>query len=198
MQMGLTLHTPDFGTKSADGLGSSYSDSIETDATFLEPIGESAIGRTADKGLARIHPRLQAMMLAARYHGIELNPAEFPRSEGGQPPAPAALSQWAHHAGMWARAVRLRWRHLMRLQNGAPVVVLLNDGGAGLLTGVNPEQQVVYLRDPAAPADVPPVAVDELRMSQVWAGEAVLLRAARGHVTADAPFNLRWLADLVL
>ena len=137
-------------------------------------------------------------MLAARYHGMELNPAEFPRSPGEEAPAAAALSQWAHHAGMWSRAVRLRWRHLLRLQNGAPVVLLLSDGSAALLTGVNAEQQVVFLKDPAAPADMPPVAVDELRMSQAWAGEAVLLRVARGHVTADAQFNLRWLVDLVL
>ena len=41
-------------------------------------------------------------------------------------------------------------------------------------------------------------AVDELRLSQVWAGDAVLLRAARSVVTTDAPFNLRWLGGLVL
>jgi ATP-binding cassette subfamily B protein len=40
--------------------------------------------------------------------------------------------------------------------------------------------------------------VDELRLSQVWAGEAVLLRANRGYVQMDAVFNLRWLVDLVL
>jgi ATP-binding cassette subfamily B protein len=40
--------------------------------------------------------------------------------------------------------------------------------------------------------------VDELRLSQVWAGEAVLLRAARGQAPIDALFNLRWLVDLVL
>ena len=88
----------------AGGAGSLCFDSISTDATFLEPIGESAIERTANKGLAPIHLRLQAMMLAARYHGIELNPAEFPRSAGEEAPAAAALSQWAHHAGMWSCA----------------------------------------------------------------------------------------------
>jgi len=31
----------------------------------------------------------------------------------------------------------------------------------------------------------------------VWSGEAVLLRAARSYIAADAPFSLRWLADLV-
>jgi hypothetical protein len=91
--MGSTLDTQNSGTTSSSDLEGSSSDWIDTDATFLEPIGESAIERTADKGLAPIHLRLQAMMLAARYHGIELNPAEFPRSADGEAPAAAALSQ---------------------------------------------------------------------------------------------------------
>ena len=40
--------------------------------------------------------------------------------------------------------------------------------------------------------------VDELRLSEVWAGEAVLLRANRGFTEADAPFSLRWLISLVM
>ena len=40
--------------------------------------------------------------------------------------------------------------------------------------------------------------MDELRLSEVWAGEAVLLRASRGYAEADAPFSLRWLVGLVL
>ena len=35
-------------------------------------------------------------------------------------------------------------------------------------------------------------------MSEVWSGEAVLLRANRGLQEADAPFSIRWLAGLVL
>src|SRR6185436_4866887 len=66
------------------------------------------------------------------------------------------------------------------------------------LTGANPAQSVVFIRDPAAPPGTPPVAVDELRLSSVWSGDAVLLRAARQQATTDAPFNLRWLAGLVV
>ena len=40
--------------------------------------------------------------------------------------------------------------------------------------------------------------VDELRLSEVWAGEAVLLRANRGFAETDAPFSLRWLVGLVM
>src|SRR5205085_4732157 len=72
------------------------------------------------------------------------------------------------------------------------------DGGAGLLTGVNAEQNVVLIKDPAAPSSKPAIAVDELRLSQVWSGEAVLLRAERGAPEADAPFTLGWLGSLVM
>ena len=40
--------------------------------------------------------------------------------------------------------------------------------------------------------------VDELRLTEVWAGEAVLLRANRGFAENDAPFSLRWLFGMVM
>jgi ABC-type bacteriocin/lantibiotic exporters, contain an N-terminal double-glycine peptidase domain len=173
------------GTAGPD-LGSS--EAVPSDATFLEAGGWET---------APVDPRLLAMIHAGRHHGMELNPADFRHMTGDVQPSATALSLWAQNAGLWARAVRISWRHLLRLQNGAPVVLLLRDGRAALMTGVSPEQHVVFLKDPSAPVEGPPVAVDELRMSEVWSGEAVLLRAARGHVSTDAQFNLRWLADLV-
>jgi len=144
-----------------------------------------------------IHPRLLAMMMAGRYYGLELDPIEF-RGEGGEPvPSAAALSAWAQAAGMWSRAVRLRWRHLMGFQDSGPVVLLFTDGTAGLLTGANAEHKIVMIRDPRAPEADPPVPVDEMRLAEVWSGEAILLRAQRGHADADPPFTLRWLFGLV-
>jgi ATP-binding cassette, subfamily B, bacterial HlyB/CyaB len=151
-----------------------------------------------DAAGAALDPRLQAMVQAGRHHGVELDPNEFRRPEGETAPSAAALSLWAANASMWSRAVRIRWRHLFRFQETGPVVLLFEDGGAGLLVGANAEERVVHVKDPYAPAGTTPVAVDELRLAQVWAGEAVLLRANRGYVATDAPFNLRWLAELVL
>ncbi len=149
-------------------------------------------------GGAQLPSRLQAMIQAARYQGIELDPNEFRRAEGDTAPTPAALSLWAQNAGMWSRAVRIRWQHLPRLNDAGPVVLLFTDGTAGLLTGSDAAQAVVYLKDPYAPAGTASVAVDQLRLSEVWAGEAVLLRAVRGYTAADALFNFRWLVELVL
>jgi ATP-binding cassette subfamily B protein len=57
---------------------------------------------------------------------------------------------------------------------------------------------VVVLNDPRTAASEAGIAVDELRLEQVWSGEAVLLRSGRGQSETDAPFTLNWLARLVL
>jgi ATP-binding cassette, subfamily B, bacterial HlyB/CyaB len=138
------------------------------------------------------------MIQAGRHHGVELDPEEFTRSSNEAAPSAASLSLWAQNTGIWARAVRLNWRHLLRFQDSAPVVLLFKDGSAGLLTGANPDQNVVFIANPSAPTGSAARAVDELRLGQVWAGDAVLLRAARSVVSTDAPFNFRWMGGLVM
>ena len=145
-----------------------------------------------------VQPRLLAIILAARYHGMELDPAEFRTSAGEVIPSAASLSKWAENSGLWSRAVRLRWRHLMHFNNASPMVLLFTDGTAGLLTGVKIEHNVVFLKDPRGPVIEPAVPVDEARLAEVWSGEAILLRAERGVAAADEPFSLGWLARLVM
>lgn len=144
------------------------------------------------------HPRLLALIRAGRYHGVELDPADYRAAGPEAAPSAASLSAWAQNSGLWSRAVRLRWRHLMRFKNSSPVVLLFRDGTAGLLTGVNHEHKVVFLQDPNRPSAETPVPVDELSLAEVWSGEAVMLRAQRGSTEADEPFSLRWLLRLVL
>ena len=148
-------------------------------------------------GRAEPHLRLLAMMAAARYHGFELDPQEFRTDEPGVPSA-AALSTWAQNSGLWARAVRLKWRHLMRFSDTGPVVLLFNDGTAGLLTGANAEHKVVLVKDPRAAASDGALPIDEMRLAEVWSGEAVMLRVHRGIALENEPFSIRWLAGLVL
>ncbi|MFO1097860.1 MAG: peptidase domain-containing ABC transporter [Xanthobacteraceae bacterium] len=136
------------------------------------------------------------MVQAARHYGVELDPKDF--RSGGSTSTASELSAWARDGGLWARAVRLSWRHLLRANNAGPVVLLLADGGAALMTGADVENNVVLLQDTRSPAVTPPVPIDELRLSHVWAGEALLLRASRAQSAADAPFSLHWLVQLVL
>ncbi len=149
-------------------------------------------------GGASIHPRLQAVIVVGRYHGLELDATDYKNIDGAPVPSAASLSAWVQSAGLWSRAVRLRWRNLLALQDSGPVILLLNDGSAALLTGADPDQKIVYLKDPQAAESAAPVAVDELRLSEVWGGETLLVRANRGIAEADAPFSMRWLFRLVM
>ena len=68
--------------------------------------------------------RLDALAVAARFHGIQLDRKDFRPHPGEAVPSPAALVGWMRESGLWAKAVRLRWRQLMRLQSEAPIVLL--------------------------------------------------------------------------
>ena len=146
--------------------------------------------------------RLMAVAAAARHHGIELRPADYRPIVGEAIPSPASLASWAADAGLHAKAHRLRWKALFKLQGTQnpppPVVLLMRDGTAALMVGADSARNVVWLRDPRSAATEQPVAVDELRLSGAWDGEALLIRAARVVSEADKPFNLAWLMGLVL
>ncbi len=160
--------------------------------------GDGAPSATDHHGGASLHPRLQAVIAVGRYYGFELDPADYKNRDESPIPSAASLSSWVQEAGLWSRALRMRWRNLLGLQETGPVVLLLNDGSAALLTAADPEQKIVYLKDPQAAESAAPVAVDELRLSEVWTGEALLVRANRGISEADAPFSMRWLFRLVM
>jgi ATP-binding cassette subfamily B protein len=145
-----------------------------------------------------IPPRLRAVMAAARFHGLEIDPGDFRAVCRSPVPSLDALAAWAQGAGLWARGVRLHWRQLIRLRDCGPVVLLFTDGSAGVMTGMNVAGNVVFLKDPCASAAEPAIAVDALRLERAWAGETLLLRARRGRDNADPPFTLSWLASLIL
>jgi ABC-type bacteriocin/lantibiotic exporter with double-glycine peptidase domain len=101
-------------------------------------------------------------------------------------------------SGLWAKAVRLRWRQLISLQSDAPLVLLFSDGSAVLLVARDAAREVVFLKDPRTPPSDPPIAVDELRLKQLWQGMALLVRRARGASPEEEPFTLAWLSRMVL
>ena len=136
-------------------------------------------------------------MAAARYHGVELDRDDL-RVPGGQSPEPAALVDWLRISGLWARGVRMRWRSLLDLRSSAPVVLLLNDGGAALVVRTDPARDRVWICDPAAEVDTEPTPVDAAAMDAVWDGQTILIRADRASAYDNEPFSLIWVARLVL
>jgi HlyB family type I secretion system ABC transporter len=159
----------------------------------LEHNGGGAAGGAA--GVTEM--RIEAISACARYHGVDLDRTELKLVRGAASPEPAVLVQWVRTGGLWAKADRLAWRNLIKLNSKSPVVLLFNDGSAGLLVGVNAERNVAMLRDPRNSPNDPPVVVDELRLSQVWSGDVVLMRTQRGVAEEDAPFDLSWLLGII-
>ena len=141
--------------------------------------------------------RILALIAAARHHGVDLDRDDL-RVPRGEQPSPATLVEWLRGAGLWARAVRLNWRNLLKVETASPVVLLLSDGSAGLMVQTDQARNVVWMKDPLAPLEQQPVAIDELRLSQVWRGEVILLRALRVGSEEEAPFNIAWLGRLVM
>ena len=146
--------------------------------------------------MSALEVRLRAIAAAARVHGVELDRDDL-RIPTGTVPAPASLVEWLRNAGLWARGARLKWKHLVRMQTAGTMVLLLNDGSAALMVRADPARNVVWLRNPAATVDEDGVAVDELRLAQVWSGETLLVRPERSGTLEDEPFSFGWLWRMV-
>ena len=59
---------------------------------------------------------------------------------------------WARDAGLYAKADRVRWRALFKLQGASnpppPVVLLMKDGSAALMVASDASRNLVWLRNP--------------------------------------------------
>ncbi|AQU87491.1 ABC transporter ATP-binding protein [Komagataeibacter nataicola] len=142
--------------------------------------------------------RLQAVLCAARFHGIDLDVRDFAAEEGEAAPSIPALARWVEENGGTARGMRLQWADLVRLRDVPPVVLMFADGSAGLMVGVDEAGGVVWLADPFASPDTPPVAVDALRLEAVWTGDVLLVRGQRDSTRPEPPVDFAWLRRLVL
>jgi HlyB family type I secretion system ABC transporter len=141
--------------------------------------------------------RIMAVAAAARFHGFELDRDDLRATKGEDPP-PATFVAWVQGAGMWAKAAQLRWKQLVAMSDARPVVLFLNDGSAALMVRTDASRNLVWLKDPAASFESDPVAVDELRLGQVWSGLVLMLRPERGLSQDDEPFSFQWILNLVL
>ncbi len=165
-----------------------------------EPGGDFGdLGRATDSRAAAryaLDTRIMAILAAAQFHNVDLD-REALRIPPGDAPPPAMLVQWIRDGGLWAKAIRVRWSQLLKMEVSSPIVLLLKDGSAALLTTVDVARNVVWVKDPRGASGDLPVAVDELRLSQVWDGDVMLVRAERGLNEDTAPFSVAWLWRMV-
>ncbi len=148
--------------------------------------------------------RLLAVAAVARHHGFELDRDDYHMDAGDSVPSPASLVKWLRDQGLVAKASRIAWAQLLRLTEAggagtvSPVVLLFTDGSAGVLVASDAARNIVWIRDPRS-AGQDAVAVDRLRLSQLWSGEAILVRRARGgQAENDSPFTLMWVMRMML
>ncbi len=130
--------------------------------------------------------RVMAVSAVAQYHGVNLKPEMLHHAEGVAP-APRDLLAWARSGGLLAKSARLSWRRLLKLSDTGPAVLLLADGGAALMVRADRVRNIVWLRDPSIAREQDGVPVDELRLRQVWSGEALLIQP---HLTNPRDFRL--------
>lgn len=142
--------------------------------------------------------RLKAVIAVAHFHGLELDVQDFVGDPNESSPSPATLSVWLNAQGAVAKGMRIKWRYLVKMSNSPPIVLMFRDGSAALMVNADAARGVVWLRDPLADEAVPPVPVDEMRLSQVWTGDILLIKRRRDQSEADAPINASWLAKMVL
>ncbi len=165
-------------------------DSVPADEAFVD-VG--SVG--PDTG--SLPARLSAAIDVARYHGVEPDPHAVRLDPNETAPSAPVLVEWLRQSGLWARGVRLTFRQLMKIENPAPILLLLTDGGAALVVGRDHEHGLLLVRDPRARIGEPPVPVDELRLGQAWDGATLLVRASRSESEEDKPFDLGLLTRLV-
>lgn len=141
--------------------------------------------------------RLAAILNVARYHGIEMDVEALRLRSGDPAPNPPELIAWLREAGLWARGVQMNFRQLIKMEAPAPIILLLDDGGAALLVGRDRARNLLVLKDPRQPTSASPILVDELRLKQVWSGATLLIRGSRQGAIEEQPFTLGMVAQLV-
>lgn len=142
--------------------------------------------------------RVKAVLLVARYHGVELDPDGLRVDSTVAPPTASDLARWLEDSGIWVRAARMNWSQITKMQLPGPVVILTTDGGALVLNSVDSSRKIgtfSLLKEGGLNDDV---EIDELRLSRIWDGQVILLRPLRAGLGQDAPFSLQTVVQLVL
>ncbi len=155
---------------------------------------------------------LRCLAIIGRSHGLNLTVTQMVKDNllSAESVTAAEMMACARQAGLKARLIELRWGDLEHLKKALPVIVKLKSGEAMILSDVNTTYAVphVCLRDPEAD-EGSAMAIDQVRMEEIWSGEIVLIRREYKLLDEEKPFGWglmmamflrekRLLKDLVL
>jgi ATP-binding cassette subfamily B protein len=119
--------------------------------------------------------------------------------EPGEPDIPTLVAL-ARELGLEAQALHIKFEELPRLGKALPAILRAKDGGALILEDARTDPAkgtVAIIRDPAASDDAV-LAIDELHLTEVWEGEAILIKRVHSVADEQQPFGIAWLAAQVL
>jgi ATP-binding cassette subfamily B protein len=150
-----------------------------------------ALGTGALEALAHVSTRLGVPMSAERMKRDLVDEA--------RDPSVRRLVRIAADAGLKVRPTRLSWKHLAGFGRAFPVMLRLSDGSWLVAEGFRTDKEtpVLLVRDPRS-IDAPALAIDELRLTAHWTGDALLVKRRIGRVEDDQPFGFAWMFAQVL
>src|SRR6266550_4435403 len=168
-----------------------------TQAMNLQPAPVPAHAQTGGSSL------LGSFVIAARQRGVHLSVAQLIRDHqlpSGEVSTPQLL-RIAESSGLRAKATRLRWASLVKLGTALPAIVLLRNGSAMVVLRVHVETQgrppIVVLQDPNAPQHAP-LMLDEVRFTEAWDGEIILVKRDYHLRDEGQPFGFRFVLAQLL
>lgn len=144
---------------------------------------------------------LHALVEVARRLGAESSVELLRRSYSldASEPSSDILIAIARDLGLEAKSIRVRFSDLPQLQKTLPAILRSRDGTAMVLEAAKHDPAkgaVAVVRDPLRPDLV--IAIDEIRLAEVWDGEIILIKRRFSLGDDLQPFGLGWLFGQVL
>ncbi len=146
------------------------------------------------------HTAVQCLVAIARHHQLELDFDQLVHGHDlkAEPTGPQ-LAAIAEAHGLVAKSRRLAFADLVGLGEAFPVLLLLNNGNAVIVSGViagEGEPRLAILDPLAAAAGI--IAIDRAQFEEASSGEAVLMKRSFSLADPDQRFGLRWFIPEVL
>src|ERR1017187_7801307 len=137
---------------------------------------------------------LRALAAVAARLGVDASVDQLRRRFALEPGEPdtQTLIALARELGLEAQALYMRFDELPRLGRALPAILRAKDGGALILEDARSDPTkgtVAVIRDPSATDDIV-LAIDELHLTEVWEGEAILFKRAHSSTDEQQPFGM--------
>jgi ATP-binding cassette, subfamily B, bacterial HlyB/CyaB len=148
-------------------------------------------------------PLLDAFLFTARHRGVHLSREQILRDNQLKSTdiTPDQMAAIAKKSGMRTSSVILRWQDLFKLGTALPVILILKNRSALVVihtrAGQDKELSLIVVVDPSGDEGYK-LPLDEIRLSEVWDGEVILLKKDYRLKDEDRPFGMGWIIGHLL